>query len=62
MTDRLLICAPMGIEARAIRRGLRAAGSQHSANSAGRCCVPAMAPPGQLTGPESSKPARSASW
>ena len=32
MTDRLLICAPMGIEARAIRRGLRAARSQRSAS------------------------------
>ena len=33
MTDQLLICAPMRIEARAIRRGLRATRGQHSDNT-----------------------------
>ena len=44
-TDPLLICAPLRIEARAIRRGLRAAGGL------GPCCAPGTEPHGRCSRP-----------
>jgi 4-hydroxy-3-methylbut-2-en-1-yl diphosphate reductase len=44
-TDSLLLCAPLRIEARALRRGLRSAGGSGPAATGGK--VSSVAPPGQ---------------